>query len=55
MTHQETRIISFLAFAIVAFVLGSVETMLFVDPTMLWVGIILIKLISFKEKELLNT
>ena len=45
----------FLAFAIVAFVLGSVETMLFVDPTMLWVGLILIKLISFKEKELLNT
>ena len=45
----------FLAFVIVAFVLGSVETMLFVDPTMLWVGLILIKLISFKEKELLNT
>ena len=45
----------FLAFIIVAFVLGSVETMLFVDPTMLWVGLILIKLISFKEKELLNT
>ena len=40
----------FLAFLIVAFVLGSVESMLFVDPTMLWFGLILIKLISFKEK-----
>ena len=45
----------FLAFLIVAFVLGSVESMLFVDPTMLWFGLILIKLISFKEKELLNS
>lgn len=45
----------FLSFLFVAFALGSVESMLFVDPTMLWVGLILIKLLSFKQKELVNT
>ena len=45
----------FVAFVIVAFVIGAVESMLFVDPTMLWVGLILIKLLSKHEKELVNT
>ena len=40
----------FITFLLVAFVLGSVESMLFVGPTMIWFGFILIKLISFREK-----
>ena len=40
----------FLAFLLVAIVLGFVESMLFVEPTMLWFGLILIKLISFRER-----
>ena len=45
----------FVAFLVVAFVIGAVESMLFVDPTMLWVGLILIKLLTNKDKELINT
>ena len=45
----------FLAFLIVAFVLGSVEIYVVCRSNNDMVGLILIKLISFKEKELLNS
>lgn len=51
--HRDNNF-KFVAFFIVAFVIGAVESMLFVDPTMLWVGLILIKLLTNKDKELIN-
>lgn len=41
----------FLAFSIVMLSIGFVESMLFVGPTMIWFGFILIKLITFKQKQ----
>ncbi len=40
----------FLTFLIAALFLGLVETMLFVEPTFLWFGIIMIKLLTFNKK-----
>lgn len=42
---------NFLAFSIVTLSIGFVESMLFVGPTMMWIGFILIKLITFKQKQ----
>ena len=42
---------NFLALSIVTLSIGFVESMLFVGPTMMWIGFILIKLITFKQKQ----